>query len=241
MINKVKLGINNLYLFENNNGDYLLLDTGLACKEDLILNKINKVIGDYNKIKVIVITHSHSDHIGNLKLLLDKIKREDKIVIIHSNAKEIMLSGEKIIPNGFYKFTKYISKKLKAKSSGNFQKGFENLEEKDFKDVNFLDFKDYEEFSLNEYGFENLKVIYTPGHSKDSISLVYNDEYLFCGDMIQNLFFKYPLIPLFGDDIEELISSWKKAIKKGYSRIYPATSKSYILKEDLIKKLEKYE
>ena len=241
MINKVKLGINNLYLFKNNNDDYLLLDTGLACKEDLILNKINKVIGDYNKIKVIVITHSHSDHIGNLKLLLDKIKREDKIVIIHSNAKEIILSGEKIIPNGFYKFSKYISKKLKAKSSGNFQKGFENLEEKDFKDVNFLDFKDYEEFSLNEYGFENLKLIYTPGHSKDSISLIYNDEYLFCGDMVQNLFFKYPLIPLFGDDIEELISSWKKAIEKGYSRIYPATSKSYILKEDLIKKLEKYE
>ena len=241
MINKVKLGLNNLYLFKNNNGDYLLLDTGLACKEDLILNKINKVIGDYNKIKVIVITHSHSDHIGNLKLLLDKIKREDKIVIIHSDAKDIMLSGEKIIPDGFYKFSKYISKKLKAKSSGNFQKGFENLEEKDFKDVNFLDFKDYEEFSLNEYGFKNLKVIYTPGHSKDSISLVYNDEYLFCGDMIQNLFFKYPLIPLFGDDIEELISSWKKAIEKDYSRIYPATSKSYILREDLIKKLEKYE
>ena len=241
MINKVKLGLNNLYLFENNNGDYLLLDTGLACKEDLILNKINKVIGDYNKIKVIVITHSHSDHIGNLKLLLDKIKREDKIVIIHGSAKDIMLTGEKIIPNGFYKFSKYISKKLKAKSSGNFQKGFENLEEKDFKDVNFLDFKDYEEFSLNKYGFENLKVIYTPGHSKDSISLVYNDDYLFCGDMVQNLFLKYPLIPLFGDDIKELINSWKKVIDKAYSRIYPATSKSYILREDLIKKLEKYE
>ena len=241
MINKVKLGLNNLYLFENNNGDYLLLDTGLACKEDLILNKINKVIGDYNKIKVIVITHSHSDHIGNLKLLLDKIKRADKIVIIHSNAKEIMLSGEKITPNGFYKFTKYISKKLKAKSSGNFQKGFENLEEKDFKDVNFLDFKDYEEFSLNKYGFENLKIIYTAGHSSDSISLVYNDEYLFCGDMVQNLFFKYPLIPLFGDNIKELIDSWKKVIDKAYSRIYPATSRSYILREDLIKKLEKYE
>ncbi|MHB9297865.1 MBL fold metallo-hydrolase [Fusobacterium polymorphum] len=241
MINKVKLGINNLYLFKNNNDDYLLLDTGLACKEDLILNKINKVIGDYNKIKVIVITHSHSDHIGNLKLLLDKIKREDKIVIIHSNAKDIILSGEKIIPNGFYKFSKYISKKLKAKFSENFQKGFENLSEEDLKNVIFLDFKDYEEFSLNKYAFENLKLIYTPGHSKDSISLVYNDEYLFCGDMVQNLFFKYPLIPLFGDDIEELISSWKKAIKKGYPRIYPATSKSYILKEDLIKKLEKYE
>ena len=241
MINKVKLGINNLYLFKNNNDDYLLLDTALPCKEDVILDEINKLIGDYNKIKVIVITHSHSDHIGNLKLLLDKIKREDKIVIIHSNAKDIILSGEKIIPNGFYKFSKYISKKLKAKFSENFQKGFKNLSEEDLKNVIFLDFKDYEEFSLNKYAFENLKLIYTPGHSKDSISLVYNDEYLFCGDMVQNLFFKYPLIPLFGDDIEELISSWKKAIEKGYSRFYPATSKSYILREDLIKKLEKYE
>ena len=241
MINKVKLGINNLYLFKNNNDDYLLLDTALPCKKKIILDEINKLIGDYNKIKVIVITHSHSDHIGNLKLLLDKIKRADKIVIIHSNAKEIMLSGEKIIPNGFYKFTKYISKKLKLKFSKEFQKGFKNLSKEDLKNVVFLDFKDYKEFSLNKYGFENLKIIYTAGHSSDSISLVYNDEYLFCGDMVQNLFFKYPLIPLFGDDIKELIDSWKKVIDKAYSRIYPATSRSYILREDLIKKLEKYE
>ena len=148
MVNKVKLGINNLYLFENNNGDYLLLDTGLACKEDLILNKINKVIGDYNKIKVIVITHSHSDHIGNLKLLLDKIKREDKIVIIHSNAKEIMLSGEKIIPNGFYKFTKYISKKLKLKFSKEFQKVFKNLS---VEDLNTTCFKSSSERFLKTF------------------------------------------------------------------------------------------
>ena len=59
--------------------------------------------------------------------------------------------------------------------------------------------------------------------------------------MVQNLFFKYPLLPLFGDDIEELVNSWKKVIDKTYSRIYPATSKSYILREDLIKKWEKYE
>lgn len=79
-------------------------------QKDVILDEINKLIDDYNKIKVIVITHSHSDHIGNLKLLLDKIKREDKIVIAHNNAKDIMLTGEKVIPNGFYKFSKYISK-----------------------------------------------------------------------------------------------------------------------------------
>ena len=82
MINKVKLGINNLYLFKNNNDDYLLLDTALACKEDVILDEINKLIGDYNKIKVIVITHSHSDHIGNLKLLLTFIIYSDYLPAI---------------------------------------------------------------------------------------------------------------------------------------------------------------
>ena len=48
MINKVKLGINNLYLFKNNNDDYLLLDTALPCKEDVILdeksNRMSRVI-----------------------------------------------------------------------------------------------------------------------------------------------------------------------------------------------------
>ena len=49
---------------------YLIL--ALPWQKKIILDEINKVIGDYNKIKIIVITHSHSDHIGNLKLILDK-------------------------------------------------------------------------------------------------------------------------------------------------------------------------
>ena len=82
MINKVKLGINNLYLFKNNNDDYLLLDTALPFKKKIILDEINKLIGDYNKIKVIVITHSHFDHIGNLKLLLTFIIYSDYLPAI---------------------------------------------------------------------------------------------------------------------------------------------------------------
>ena len=42
-------------------------------------------------------------------------------------------------------------------------------------------------------------------------------------------------------ELATMIDSWKKVIDKAYSRIYPATSRSYILREDLIKKMEKYE
>ena len=66
---KIKVGLNNLYLFENSDNEYLLLDTGVGMKSDKIIKLLNDEIGNYNKIKVIVITHTHEDHIGNLEKL----------------------------------------------------------------------------------------------------------------------------------------------------------------------------
>ena len=40
MIEKIKIGLNNLYLFKNKNDEYLLLDTGINVKKEKILKKI---------------------------------------------------------------------------------------------------------------------------------------------------------------------------------------------------------
>lgn len=72
MIEKIKIGLNNLYLFKNKNDEYLLLDTGINVKNKEILKKLIQKIGDIKKIKVIVLSHSHSDHVGNLKMLIDE-------------------------------------------------------------------------------------------------------------------------------------------------------------------------
>ena len=119
-----------------------------------------------------------------------------------------------------------------------------SLLEENIKNTVFLDFEGYDEFPLKKYGFANLKVIYTPGHTMDSISLVYKDDdsnerYLFCGDTVQNLLWKKPLIPLFGDDICVLLKSWRRIIEENYDRIYPATGK-YVVTGDLAK-VAKYE
>ena len=63
---------------------------------------------------------------------------------------------------------------------------------------------------------------------------------MFCGDLIQNLFFKFPLIPLFGENKEELTESWKKIILNGYDKIFPATGKE-VMARDLIRRLGKDE
>ena len=242
MIEKIKIGLNNLYLFKNKNNEYLLLDTGINVKNKEILKKLIQKIGDIKKIKVIVLSHSHSDHVGNLKMLIDEIG--DVRVIAHKNSENILETGKSVIPNGFYPFTEKISKKLKSKK--NFSKNiFSKLEKTDMEKVIFIDFLQQEKILLSEYGFGNMEIIETKGHSNDSVSVAVfdeknNEKYLFCGDLVQNLFFKFPLIPLFGENKEELIENWKKIILNGYDKIFPATGKE-VMARDLIRRLEKNE
>ena len=242
MIEKIKIGVNNLYLFKNKNDEYLLLDTGINVKNKEILKKLIQKIGDIKKIKMIVLSHSHSDHVGNLKILIDEIG--DVRVIAHRNSENILETGKSVIPNGFYPFTEKISKKLKSKK--NFSKNiFSKLKKTDMEKVIFIDFLQQEKILLSEYGFGNMEIIETKGHSNDSVSVAVFDEknnkkYLFCGDLVQNLCFKFPLIPLFGENKEELIESWKKIILNGYDKIFPATGKE-VMARDLIRRLGKDE
>lgn len=237
---KIKIGFNNLYLFKNKENEYLLLDTGMEVKKKKILKKLENIVGDLRKIKVIVISHSHADHVGNLKMLIDEIK--DVKIIAHKNCKKILETGKSVIPNGFYSLTKKISKKLKTKK--NFTKNiFPKVEKKDMKKINFIDFSEKDEISLLGYGFGNIKIIETTGHSDDSLSLVIFDEknnnkYLFCGDLVQNICFKFPLIPLFAENDKDLIKNWKKIVKSDYDGIFMATGKMVTI-EDLVKKLKK--
>ena len=242
MIEKIKIGLNNLYLFKNKNDEYLLLDTGINVKNKGILEKLIQKIGDIKKIKVIVLSHSHSDHVGNLKMLIDEIG--DVKVIAHRNSENILETGKSVIPNGFYPFTEKISKKLKSKK--NFSKNiFSKLKKTDMEKVIFIDFLQKEKILLSEYGFGNMEIIETKGHSNDSVSIAVFDEknnkkYLFCGDLVQNLCFKFPLIPLFGENKEELIENWKKIVLNGYDKFFPATGKEVTVR-DLIKRLGKNE
>ena len=242
MIEKIKIGLNNLYLFKNKNDEYLLLDTGINVKNKGILKKLIQKIGDVKKIKMIVLSHSHSDHVGNLKMLIDEIG--DVRVIAHRNSENILETGKSVIPNGFYPFTEKISKKLKSKK--NFSKNiFSKLKKTDMEKVVFIDFLQKEKILLSEYGFGNMEIIETKGHSNDSVSIAVFDEKnnkkcLFCGDLVQNLCFKFPLIPLFGENKEDLIESWKKIILNGYDKFFPATGKEVTVR-DLIKRLGKDE
>ena len=80
-----------------------------------------------------------------------------------------------------------------------------------------------EEFSLEKYGISG-KVVYTPGHSSGSVSVLLETGEAFVGDMAMN---KFPLrlspgMPIYAENWQILIDSWKTLLEGGVKTIYPA-------------------
>ena len=80
-----------------------------------------------------------------------------------------------------------------------------------------------EEFSLEEYGISG-KVVYTPGHSSGSVSVLLETGEAFIGDMAMN---KFPLrlspgMPIYAENWSKLIDSWQMLLNKGVKTVYPS-------------------
>jgi hydroxyacylglutathione hydrolase len=88
--------------------------------------------------------------------------------------------------------------------------------------------------SLKEYGIDG-KVIYTPGHTYGSISLVLESGEAFVGCMAHNRppFVLSPKLPIYAKDINQIKESWKVIMDQGTSKIYPGHGKPFPLKKIL--------
>ena len=85
-----------------------------------------------------------------------------------------------------------------------------------------------EEYSLESYGIHG-KVIYTPGHSSGSMSLLLNTGDAFVGDLAMN---GLPLrigpgMPIFAENVNALKESRRLLLSSGAKQIYPAHGKPF--------------
>lgn len=76
--------------------------------------------------------------------------------------------------------------------------------------------------SLKDYGI-NGEIIYTPGHTYGSVSVVLESGEAFVGCMAHNRlpFVSKPDLPIYALDIQLLKKSWEKILDKGARTIYP--------------------
>jgi glyoxylase-like metal-dependent hydrolase (beta-lactamase superfamily II) len=93
-----------------------------------------------------------------------------------------------------------------------------------------------ETVSLEEFGIPGI-VVPTPGHSPGSVSILLDSGEAFVGDLAMN---RAPLtlspgLPIFADDLEEVVRSWRQLLDLGVRKVYPAHGKPFSV--DVIRRI----
>ncbi|MCD6486139.1 MAG: MBL fold metallo-hydrolase [Syntrophobacterales bacterium] len=217
----IKGRVGNCYIIKHEGT--ILVDAGMPGEFNKFSKRLKAIGIDPKEIKAIVITHCHWDHIGCTKKIKDMTGAK---VVVQEYEKDILVKGEMTMPPSVTRWGKILAALLKGWS-----KKF-SIEPSEV-DIVIGE----EDYSLEEFGIKG-KIVFTPGHSPGSISVVLDSGEAFVGDMAMN---GLPLtigpnLPIFAEDMPALKNSWRKLIDKGAKKIYPAHGRPFPI-EKLMKKV----
>ncbi len=217
----IKVGIDNCYIIKHENT--ILVDAGMPGEFNKLSKGLKNIGTNPQEIKALVITHCHWDHIGCTKEIKDLTGAK---VVVQQYEKNTIETGELAMPPGVTRWGKIFGAFV-----NNWSKKF-TIEPSEV-DIVIGE----EDYPLEEFGIKG-KIVFTPGHSPGSISVVLDSGDAFVGDMAMN---GLPLtigpnLPIFAEDMSVLKNSWRKLIDMGVKKIYPAHGKPFPV-EKLMKKV----
>ena len=221
-VQALKLGFTWCYLIKCRDG-YLLIDTSYSNRFSQFRKSIAALGIDIREIRYLLLTHHHDDHAG---FAAELVRKTGCRVIVHRDAVEPLKIGES------EDTMRPVNRRVKALFSifTLFHRQFRFppliLGENDIlltgDDFDFLK------------GIEiNGKIVYTPGHTRDSISVILSDGSAFVGDVAMN-FLRLTGIghrPIFVEDIRTVYTSWQRLIELGAEVIYPSHGKPFSARE----------
>ncbi len=222
----LKLSVTNCFLIKAVD-QYVLIDTGYEEDWDLFRTRLKEADVELSQISHIILTHHHDDHCG----LLHNILRENDLirVVMSHLCKDLILKGEndRTYGGGFLNrrvallmsleplLLSLILKKLIVKERFTFPP---------------YQLRDCDILISGDTGLQEIeipldgKIIETPGHTVDSVSILFDDGDCLIGDAAANVFqfagTKY-CVMLIGD-MSAYYKSWEKVIAAGARRIFPA-------------------
>lgn len=202
-----RVGYSNCTLIVNGSRS-VLIDTGVNGFSKMITGMFRQNQLKPTDIRLIILTHVHYDHTGNLHELT---KLTGAKVLVHKNEFENLKNGRMPIPDGQRLLVKLVSTLGKL-----IVPGFASP--KPFT----ADIVNQDEYDLSAFGI-NGKVISTPGHSPGSQSVVIGNK-IIAGDCFMNM--NYGVVfPHFAENPQLLLESWQKIFKYGVEEIYPGHGK----------------
>lgn len=197
----IKPGGANCYILKSKK-DWFLIDVGNNIRK--LVQIVNSYGLDFEDLKLVIITHFHSDHVGALKQLKERTNCK---VLIHSKDKDALEKGYGDIKGGTI-----VAARIIEFLSSNILKGISN-----FKAVK-PDIVIEDTYDLKDYGI-NARIECTPGHTEGSISVIINDEKAIVGDVLFNIM-PHTIISLYSNDRAQLLQSCEQLLESKYKTYY---------------------
>jgi hydroxyacylglutathione hydrolase len=223
----LRLSGTNCFLVKNGER-YVLIDTGYEEDWELFQKQLGKSGVGLNELSHIILTHHHDDHCG----LLNKITRENEAiqVVVSSHANDLLVKGENDQTHGGGMINHWVRRLWILKQLFLSVRLMKWVDKK-----NNLKFPPYlvrgndllvsGETRLRDVGIKLDGTIFeTPGHSLDSISILFDDGDCFVGDAAANFlqFAGTHYCVIFVTDLAEYYRSWESIISRGAGKILPA-------------------
>lgn len=206
-IHPIVLGLDHCYIIREKGT--IMVDGGAPRKAKEFAESIKKISVRPEDVRLIVITHGHWDHIASAKEIKELTGGK---IAMHYREKEWLEKSLKPMPPGVTAWGKILSKMITIYLP------MVHIPATQV-DVVIGD----EGLALEEYGIPG-RVIWTPGHSSGSVSILLETGDAFVGDMAMN---KFPLslrpgLPIFAENNDKLKESWRSLLVRGAKMIYPA-------------------
>lgn len=222
-VKPLKLSVTSDYLVETSRG-YVLIDTGYEYDRSLFATRLREAGANLSEIGHLVLTHHHDDHCGLLNDLTQA--NQDLRVIMSRRAAELLAKGENDRTHGgaWVSAGARLFIALLRKTNQRVDRQWQTHSFPPYlpreTDILLKGDTDLAELGIGLRG----RIIETPGHTTDSISVLLDDGSCFAGDAAANLprllGTKYCVLLL--QDLDEYYRSWGKLIAAGARRIYPA-------------------
>ena len=215
-ITRVLAGRSNVYLVAHG-GKNILVDTSPGSRWKRLDEKLEDL--GVERLKALVLTHSHYDHAGNAARLR---KLYGVPVIMHRAEAPLLAAGESIVPKGTHFLGRFLVDHLGKRFSRSLAC-----------DPCRTDILVDDGLRLDDLGF-NAFILHTPGHSPGSISVIVDDEIAIVGDAMFGVL-PWSVFPPFAADAGQLVASWGNLLQTKCRLFLPAhgsaNSRQQVLKD----------
>ncbi len=218
-IHSILLGFDQCYIIQSEKA--IMIDGGGPKQVKGFMKALERLSLKPEDIKLIVLTHGHWDHIGSAKEIKSITGAK---LALHQQEKDWLEKSLTPLPPGVTPWG-HIFVKILAMFMPLVHIPATNV------DIVLGD----GDFPLTEYGIPG-KIVYTPGHSTGSVSVLLETGDAFVGDLAMNGFplRLNPGLPILAENMQKVRASWKVLLDQGAKTIYPAHGKPFSV--DIIQK-----